>query len=92
MIILVCTLISNTAGRELLWRSTTLLEARWYEIVITLNLLSLKLEQITEVRAVARLRLWALSGGEILKRLAWHNNSIRDSGGNYGRNFQKFSC
>jgi hypothetical protein len=48
----------------LLWRSTTLLEARWYEIVITLDVLSLKLEEITEVRAVARLRLWLLSEGK----------------------------
>jgi hypothetical protein len=37
-----------------------MLKARWYEIVITLAILNLKLEEIAEVRASARLRLWVL--------------------------------
>jgi hypothetical protein len=63
-IILVRCGIINSAGRELLWRSTTLLKARWYEIVITLALLNLKLEEIAEVRASPRLRLWVLLEGK----------------------------
>jgi hypothetical protein len=62
-IILVRCRTTNTAGRELLCRSTTRLKARWYEIVITLAILNLKLEEIAEVRASTRWRLWALLEG-----------------------------
>jgi hypothetical protein len=60
MIILVRCRIINTSGRKLLWRNATPLQARWYEIVITLDLLNLKLEGVAEVRASARFRLWSL--------------------------------
>ena len=63
-IMLVRCRIINTAGSELLRRSTTRLKARWYEIVITLGLLSLKLEGIAEVRASARFRLWVILEGK----------------------------
>jgi hypothetical protein len=56
--------IIKTAGRGLLWRSTTSLKARWHEIVITLDLLNLKLEEVAEVRAAARFRLWRLLDGK----------------------------
>ena len=91
-IMLVRCRIINTAGRELLWRSTTRLKARWYEIVITLALLNLKLEGIAEVRALGAFAPVGAIRGKRSKLLAWPINSIRDSGGNYDHNFQKFSC